>query len=114
MKQLNLSRELPEIILMDLKMPDLNGVETTKIVKKKYPEIKIIALTSYYTKPFIINMIEQGCAFAGTRAPGRGEGVEGLRGNLGGAFIAFVGRIGVKTMPSAGKSTAHKLREGRR
>jgi len=59
-KQINLSRDLPEIILMDLKMPDLNGVETTKIVKKKYPEIKIIALTSYYTKPFIINMIQQG------------------------------------------------------
>ncbi len=59
-KQLNLSKELPEVILMDLKMPDLNGVETTKIVKKKFPEIKIIALTSYYSKPFIINMIQQG------------------------------------------------------
>ncbi|SEK28350.1 two component transcriptional regulator, LuxR family [Aquimarina amphilecti] len=59
-KQLDLARELPEVILMDLKMPDLNGVETTKIVKKKFPEIKIIALTSYYSKPFIINMIQQG------------------------------------------------------
>jgi len=59
-KQLNHSRDLPEVILMDLKMPDLNGVETTKIIKKKFPEIKIIALTSYYSKPFILNMINQG------------------------------------------------------
>jgi len=59
-KQLNHSNELPEVILMDLKMPDLNGVETTRIVKKKFPEIKIVALTSYYSKPFIINMIQQG------------------------------------------------------
>ncbi len=59
-KQLNHTRDLPEIILMDLKMPDLNGVETTKIVKKKFPEIKIIALTSYYSKPFIMNMMQQG------------------------------------------------------
>ena len=59
-KQLNLTRDLPEVILMDLKMPDLNGVETTKIIKKKFPEIKIIALTSYYTKPFILNMMQQG------------------------------------------------------
>ncbi|MDH7446721.1 response regulator transcription factor [Aquimarina sp. 2201CG14-23] len=59
-KQLNHTREIPEIILMDLKMPDLNGVETTKIIKKKFPEIKIIALTSYYSKPFIINMMQQG------------------------------------------------------
>ncbi|WP_299439129.1 response regulator transcription factor [uncultured Aquimarina sp.] len=59
-KQLNLTRDLPEVILMDLKMPDLNGVETTKIIKKKFPEIKIIALTSYYSKPFILNMMQQG------------------------------------------------------
>ncbi|RZS90755.1 response regulator transcription factor [Aquimarina brevivitae] len=51
---------LPEIILMDLKMPDLNGVEATKLIRKQYPKIKIIALTSYYSKPFIKNMIDQG------------------------------------------------------
>ncbi|MFC5045175.1 response regulator [Aquimarina hainanensis] len=59
-QQLNDMRELPEIILMDLKMPYLNGVETTKEVRKKFPDIKIIALTSYYSKPFISNMIRQG------------------------------------------------------
>lgn len=59
-KQLRNTRELPEIILMDLKMPDLNGVEATKIVRKEFPDIKIIALTSYYSKPFITNMIDQG------------------------------------------------------
>jgi len=59
-KQLNNTNNLPEVILMDLKMPDLNGVETTKIVKKKFPDIKIIALTSYYSKPFIVNMMKQG------------------------------------------------------
>jgi len=58
--QLEASEELPEIILMDLKMPNLNGVETTKIVKNKYSEIKIIAITSYYSKPFISNMIATG------------------------------------------------------
>lgn len=60
LKQLSTKNCNPEIILMDLKMPDLNGVETTKIVHKQFPEIKIIALTSYYSKPFIINMIQQG------------------------------------------------------
>jgi DNA-binding NarL/FixJ family response regulator len=50
----------PHIILMDLKMPDLNGVEATKIIQKDYPKIKIIALTSYSTKCFIANMIKVG------------------------------------------------------
>ncbi|PHS07840.1 MAG: DNA-binding response regulator [Kordia sp.] len=58
--QLQNSDEQPEIILMDLKMPNLNGIETTKIIKKKYPNIKIIAITSYYSKPFISNMIATG------------------------------------------------------
>ncbi len=52
--------ELPDVILMDLKMPLLNGVETTKKVKKDFPNIKIIAVTSYYSKPFISNMIAIG------------------------------------------------------
>ncbi|WP_459209511.1 response regulator [Aquimarina rhabdastrellae] len=59
-KQLQQSKNLPDVILMDLKMPDLNGVEATKVIHKEFPNIKIIALTSYYSKPFIINMIQQG------------------------------------------------------
>lgn len=50
----------PEIVITDLKMPNLNGVEVTKVIRKKYPEIKIIALTSYFSKPFILNMISIG------------------------------------------------------
>ncbi|BFM42030.1 response regulator transcription factor [Flavobacterium sp. CFS9] len=50
----------PDIIIMDLKMPILNGVEATKIIRKSFPEIKIIALTSYDTKSFIANMIQVG------------------------------------------------------
>ena len=52
----------PEIILMDLKMPNLNGVEATKIIQKEYPEIKIVALTSYDSKSFVNNMIQVGAA----------------------------------------------------
>lgn len=50
----------PHIVITDLKMPELNGVEVTKIIRKEFPEIKIIALTSYFSKPFILNMISIG------------------------------------------------------
>jgi len=60
LSQLQNSEVLPDIILMDLKMPNLNGVEATKVIKKEYPSIKIIAITSYYSKPFISNMIATG------------------------------------------------------
>ncbi len=59
---LSKAKTIPDIVLMDLKMPVLNGVETTKIVHKKYPDIKIIALTSYSGKSFITNMINVGAS----------------------------------------------------
>ncbi|MCA0349021.1 MAG: response regulator transcription factor [Flavobacterium sp.] len=52
----------PDIIMMDLKMPTLNGVEATKIIRKDFPKINIIALTSYNTDTFIKNMIEIGAS----------------------------------------------------
>lgn len=58
--KLNSSESKPDIIIMDLKMPVLNGVEATKIIRKSYPDIKIIALTSYDTKSFVANMIQVG------------------------------------------------------
>lgn len=60
LSNLNESLIKPDIIVMDLKMPVLNGVEATKIIRKSFPEIKIIALTSYDTKSFIANMIQVG------------------------------------------------------
>lgn len=60
LQKLKDSEEKPSIIITDLKMPELNGVEVTKIIKEEYPKIKIIALTSYFSKPFILNMISIG------------------------------------------------------
>jgi DNA-binding NarL/FixJ family response regulator len=50
----------PDIVIMDLNMPTLNGVEATKIIHNEFPNIKIIALTSYKTKSFIVNMMNVG------------------------------------------------------
>ena len=50
----------PDIVIMDLKMPLLNGIEATKIIHRDFSYIKIIALTSYDSKSFIANMIDVG------------------------------------------------------
>lgn len=57
---LEMNKVLPDIVIMDLKMPLLNGVETTKVIHKEYPQIKIIALSSYRSKSFVTNLINVG------------------------------------------------------
>jgi DNA-binding NarL/FixJ family response regulator len=52
----------PDVILMDIKMPLMNGVDATKHVANLYPDIKIIALSSYITSTFISNMLLVGAA----------------------------------------------------
>lgn len=53
---------LPDVVLTDLKMPMVNGIEATKEVVKKYPSVKVIALTSYNTRGFIANMVDIGAS----------------------------------------------------
>ena len=55
-------KPLPDILLLDMKMPNLNGIEAAKIIREKYSDIKIIVLSTYFSKAFIINMIEIGAA----------------------------------------------------
>ena len=49
-----------DLILMDIEMPVLNGIETTQIVKQKYPHIKIIMLTVFDNDENIFNAIKAG------------------------------------------------------
>ncbi|RMA57246.1 response regulator [Ulvibacter antarcticus] len=49
-----------DLILMDIEMPVLNGIETTQLVKQKYPQIKIIMLTAFDNDEHIFKAIKAG------------------------------------------------------
>ena len=51
---------LPDIILMDIGMPELNGVEATGILSKELPEIRVIALSMHSDKQYIKGILEAG------------------------------------------------------
>lgn len=50
----------PDVILMDIRMPIMDGIETTKIVKKERPEIKIIILTTFQEDEYIFSSLKNG------------------------------------------------------
>ncbi|WP_284645726.1 response regulator transcription factor [Paenibacillus silviterrae] len=53
-------RYRPDVILMDINMPAMDGVKATEIIKKKYPEIKIIILTSYKEVDYVFAALSHG------------------------------------------------------
>ncbi len=50
----------PDVILMDLRMPGKDGIETTKLISKKYPQIKIVVLSMYEDERFVYHLMENG------------------------------------------------------
>jgi DNA-binding NarL/FixJ family response regulator len=50
----------PEVVLMDLRMPQKDGIETTKVLSKQYPHIHVIVLSMYEDDRFVSHMMENG------------------------------------------------------
>ena len=53
-------KNLPDVVIMDLKMPIMDGMEATKIIKKKYTSVKVLVVTMYEDDKFIIHLMENG------------------------------------------------------
>jgi DNA-binding NarL/FixJ family response regulator len=62
-KVLKLAQELlPDVIIMDLSMPELNGIEATRQILSGAPEVKVIALSMHSDSLFVLNMIKSGAS----------------------------------------------------
>lgn len=59
----NLANQLqPNIIIMDVSMPVMNGLEATREIKEKYPQIAVLALTVHDDTEHVLKMLESGAA----------------------------------------------------
>ncbi|KLT16573.1 LuxR family transcriptional regulator [Neobacillus vireti] len=55
-----LKDKVPDVILMDIRMPIMNGIEATKAVKAHYPHVKVIILTTFNEDEYIFNGLKNG------------------------------------------------------
>jgi len=52
----------PDIVLMDIAMPRVNGIEATRRIKESYPSVAVLILTAYDSEEFIFALVEAGAA----------------------------------------------------
>jgi len=52
----------PDVILMDIGLPDLSGIDATREIKKRFPEISIVALTIHEDEEYFFRMLEAGAS----------------------------------------------------
>ena len=73
-------RLAPDLVLMDLKMPGLNGVEATRQIRARAPETRVLVLTTYDADEWVFDAIRAGAAGYMLKDTPREELVKAVRG----------------------------------
>ena len=76
--------EKPDLVLMDLKMPIMNGVEATRQIMMKYPQVKVLVLTTYADDEWLFDAIQAGASGYLLKDTPREELIRAVRGTAAG------------------------------
>jgi NarL family two-component system response regulator LiaR len=76
------AKKKPDLVLMDLKMPIMNGVEATRQIRTKYPEVKVLVLTTYDDDEWVFDAIQAGASGYLLKDTPRDEVVRAIRGTV--------------------------------
>jgi DNA-binding NarL/FixJ family response regulator len=90
------AQKQPDLILMDLKMPIMNGIEATREIHAKFPNIKILVLTTYDDDEWVFDAIRAGASGYLLKDTPRQKIVEAIRGTVEGkSFVdpAVAGKL---------------------
>jgi len=97
-------RELvPDVVLMDVAMPTMDGLEATRRIHREFPQTKVLALTQYDDREYVFSVVEAGAQGFISKTAASAEVVSGIRAVYrGDSFLS----------PSVAKLLVEHYREG--
>jgi DNA-binding NarL/FixJ family response regulator len=113
-------KSLPDVVLMDLKMPGMNGIQATRLIRDRYPAVHVLALTIFDADEWVFDAIRSGAAGYLLKDMPRDRLVEALRDTVEGKTHvdpAVAGKLlsKLRQVPaSASTSVANSLSERER
>jgi DNA-binding NarL/FixJ family response regulator len=95
----------PDLVLMDLKMPMMNGVEATRRIRAKHPEIKVLVLTTYDDDEWVFDAIKAGASGYLLKDTSREEVIRAVKGTVAGKTFVDPSVAGKVLRQAAGQQT---------
>lgn len=78
------SQKQPDLVLMDLKMPGMNGIEATRQIRTRFPQVKVLVLTTYDDDEWLFDAIRAGASGYLLKDTPRQKVIEAIRGTVDG------------------------------
>jgi len=106
----------PDLVLMDLKMPVINGIQATRMLRSRYPKTKVLVLTTYDDDQWVVDAIRAGASGYLLKDTPRIDLIDAVKGTLQGqSFIdpSIAGKVlamAAGTMPRPTESSAPEVR----
>lgn len=73
------SELLPDIVLMDVAMPDMNGIEATRQIKELYPQVNVLVLTQHDNREYVSTLLQAGASGYALKRSGGKEVINAIR-----------------------------------
>ena len=91
-----IEKSIPDLVLMDLKMPVMNGVVATRKIREKYPDVRVLILTTFDDDEWLFDAIRSGASGYLLKDRPRSELIKAIKGTVnGGSYVdpAVAGKL---------------------